>query len=84
MQSEISDLAQLVAKNSVTTKSVVLLLSIMFLQAKQLAVVFRGLETLIVDHKLAPGLIAPDILHEKYQHLSSQLAMQSRHLSIET
>ena len=75
MQSEIDDLAHLVARTSASTKSVVLLLSIMFMQSKQLAVIFRGLETLIVDNKLAPRLIAPDLLHEKYQHLSKQLAL---------
>ena len=84
MQSEISDLSQLVARNSATTKSVVLLLSIMFLQSKQLAVIFRALETLILDKKLAPGLIAPDLLHAKYEHLTKQLQKQSRHLSIDT
>ena len=84
MQSEIDDLAHLVARNTASTKSVVLLLSIMFMQSKQLAVIFRGLETLIVDNKLAPGLIAPDLLHEKYRHLSQQLALQNRHLAIET
>ena len=84
MQSEMHNLAHLVAKNSASTKTVVLLLSIMFLQSKQLAVLFRGLETLIVDKKLAPGLIAPDLLHVKYAHLSKQLALQSRHLAIET
>ena len=84
MQSEIHGLTQIVARNSASTKTIVLLLSIMFLQSKQLAVIFRGLETLIVDGKLAPGLIAPDLLHEKYEHLSKQLALQNRHLSIAT
>ena len=84
MQSEISDLAHMVARNSATTKSVVLLLSIMFLQSKQLAVIFRGLETLILDRKLAPGIIAPDLLHSKYLHLTKQLHAQGRRLSIDT
>ena len=84
MQSEISDLAHMVARNSATTKSIVLLLSIMFMQSKQLAVIFRGLETLILDRKLAPGLVAPDLLHSKYLHLTKQLHVQGRQLSIDT
>ena len=82
MQSEISSLAHLMAKNAASTQSVMLLLSIMFMQSKQLAVIFRGLETLIVDKKLAPGLISPDLLHKKYGHLSKQLSKQNKHLSI--
>ena len=84
MQEEISGLAQLVARNSAATKSVVLLLSVMFMQWKQLAVIFRGLETLILDNKLSPGLVAPDLLHLKYAHLSQQLAEQGKKLSIGT
>ena len=82
MQSEISSMAQLMARNAASTQSVMLLISIMFMQSKQLAVIFRALETLIVDKKLAPGLISPDLLHKKYAHLAKQLAGQGRHLSI--
>ena len=84
MQSKIHSLTNIVACNSARTKTIVLLLSIMFLQSKQLAVICRGLETLVVDGKLATGIIAPDLLHEKYEHLSKQLALQNRHLSIAT
>ena len=84
MQKEIGKLTQYVTRSSMHTKQFLVVLSILFLQAKQLAVIFRALETLILDKKLAPGLIAPDLLHEKYGHLQQQLSEQGKHLSITT
>ena len=82
MQNEIANLTRYVTQNTVQTKHFLVVLSVLFFQAKQLTVVTRALETLIVDKKLAPGLIAPDVLHEKYAHLAEQLSAQSKHLSI--
>lgn len=82
MQSEMHDLATYVHRNADSAKTALILLSIFFMQAKQLASIFRGFDTLIVEKKISPSLIASDILGKKYQHLQEQVRRQGKSLAI--
>ena len=84
MQSEIHDLSVIVQQSSASARNCLILLSIFFFQAKQLSVTFRALETLILDGKLSPGLLGPDLLHQKYGHLAQQVSRQGQRLAIDT
>lgn len=80
MQHEIYNLTTMVYDNLNSIKSAFIIMTILFMQAKQLAVVFQALETLILDRKLSPGLISANILYEKLLHLQEQAKLQGKTL----
>ena len=84
MQSEIHSPAQLVRNNSESLKSSLVLLAIFFFQSKQLAVTFRALETLLLDKRLSLGLLAPELVMDKFGHLAQQIEKSGKALAIST